>query len=1315
MTTVPAPLPRPDASPPPGPIGLQYRGLLDSSRTMLALDEAGCLELTGLRPEALIQNRDRAFADLIHPDDRELASRTIRARLRQRLPFAVRYRLRIVEGTDAWVLDQGRGEYDAAGRITGIYGLITNIDDFERQSNDVLSLQLAILDTNDEAIVGGTLSGTIMVWNQGAEHLFGYPRGEAIGQPISLIEPFDRADEIAETNRQIQAGQSVDRLVTERVARDGRRIPVALTLRPVRNATGQVMGVATLARDLTERHQMAAALAESETQYRQMMALLPVGVYLHDGERILFANQAFADLMHAARPEDLVGRLVMDLVYLDDQDIMAERIAGVLAGGPPTLPLEIIMVRLDNSHVEVESRGGPVRYQGQPAVQGVVVDITERQAERIARIESEGRFRALVENATDWLWETDAKLHFTYTSPTVLDVLHYAPELMLGRSLLDFLVPEERHRVRSTLLAQARGGGRVAGLTARFRASGDDEQVVVLETGATGEARGDGYFVGFRGVSRDVTERVQDQEKLAASERFQRQVLDTLPEGVFVVDAAGTEVNVNPAGRRLWQGTADGPATSRYRGWSADGRALRPEDWPLARALATRQAVPAEVLRIQCFDGSTRMVEATAVPLTDASGKVTGALSVMADISALHTAQRFVQRVVDTSPNLIYLYDLRQERLIYVNPRAATILGAPLDPQVEPSFNARLDPEDAAKLQSHRERQRASREGDELEVTFRLRHATGRWVLLRSRERIFSTTPEGEPWQIIGTASDITQQQEALDALLRSEAQLAEAEALAHLGSFEIDVAAGQAQLSAEACRLIERDARPAQLDPAQVAALVHPDDQVLLEAGRERLLTARERVEATLRLALPSGAIKHVSVIAYPVTNALGRVTRVVGAGLDVTQQREAEAAERAARTLAEALVAAAVALGRTRRPEELGQRVLENVTRLVPQANAASLLLVEYGVARVLAARGFPAGVAAAGEEMSVAEVPALHEMAEARRPVLRQDARAVRPTGHLEWSTRRGYLGAPILAGRRLLGFIQVFSDQVGAFGERDVDNLQALAGQAAIALDNVLLLGQLRSAAEVANDLAVESEHASQLQANFLARISHELRTPLTSMLAVMEMMTNPKYSSASRPDLLAGAQESARRMLAALNDLTAMDPNAAGRVGVALAAVPVGPALERAAGALRARAHAKGLSLEIDPLPEALPSAQADAAKLDRILGALVENAVQVSKTGGVRLQASLSDQFGEKRPYVVLTVRDTGPGFAPEQQSTLLQPSTQRLKRGGPDLSLSIARRLTELMGGTLLAESDGPGRGSAFSVCLPAWKGAPPEKPSTS
>src|SRR6516165_9116933 len=123
-------------------------------------------------------------------------------------------------------------------------------------ANDAVGIEAvlaAIVDSSDDAIIGKTLDGQIRTWNAGAERVFGYTAEEAIGRSITMLMPPDRLHEETTIVATLSRGERIDHYETVRVRKDGRRVHISLSVSPIRDATGTVVGAAKIARDVTLR------------------------------------------------------------------------------------------------------------------------------------------------------------------------------------------------------------------------------------------------------------------------------------------------------------------------------------------------------------------------------------------------------------------------------------------------------------------------------------------------------------------------------------------------------------------------------------------------------------------------------------------------------------------------------------------------------------------------------------------------------------------------------------------------------------------------------------------------------------------------------------------------------------------------------------------------------------------------------------------------------------------------------------------------------------------------------------------------------
>jgi len=156
-------------------------------------------------------------------------------------------------------------------------GFIRDISE-RKEAEKALLHHAALVESSDDAIIGKTLDGRVTSWNRGAEIVFGYSRKEMIGQPISRLIPPGRRDEEPEILKQIRQGKSVDHFETVRRCKNGRLIDISVTISPIRNPDGSIIGASKVARDITERKRLEKEILEiSEREQRR------IGQDLHDG------------------------------------------------------------------------------------------------------------------------------------------------------------------------------------------------------------------------------------------------------------------------------------------------------------------------------------------------------------------------------------------------------------------------------------------------------------------------------------------------------------------------------------------------------------------------------------------------------------------------------------------------------------------------------------------------------------------------------------------------------------------------------------------------------------------------------------------------------------------------------------------------------------------------------------------------------------------------------------------------------------------------------------------------------------------------
>jgi PAS domain S-box-containing protein len=234
--------------------------------------------------------------------------------------------------------------------------------------------------SSDDAIVGMTLNGIIQSWNIGAERVYGYAAEEVLGRSISLLCPPNRLDEVPAMLDRIARGEHVRNVETVQRRKSGDRIDVSLTISPVKEADGSVMGASAIARDVTERKRIEAALRESEARFRMMADTAPVMVWMAGPDtHITFVNKRWLEFTGRTLQEEIGDNWFTGIHPHDLERCRESYLAAFRSQQPFTM--EYRLRRLDGEYRWVVDTGIPLfESDGRSGGYiGTCMDLTERK------------------------------------------------------------------------------------------------------------------------------------------------------------------------------------------------------------------------------------------------------------------------------------------------------------------------------------------------------------------------------------------------------------------------------------------------------------------------------------------------------------------------------------------------------------------------------------------------------------------------------------------------------------------------------------------------------------------------------------------------------------------------------------------------------------------------------------------------------------------------------------------------------------------------------------------------------------------------
>ncbi|WP_246173447.1 PAS domain-containing hybrid sensor histidine kinase/response regulator [Limnoglobus roseus] len=461
------------------------------------------------------------------------------------------------DGTEYPIDDSAAPIRDETGSVSGAVLVFRDITERNHAEQERARLA-AIVESSNDAIVGKSLDGIVQTWNAGAERLFGYSPAEMVGNSIRILLPPERRHEEDVILSKIRRGERIEQFETVRVRKGGERVHVSVSISPIRDGHGEIVGASKTARDITESKRIAHALAESRRRSESALQAGEVGTYYWD----IPANQVSGDRNFVAifgvQPNEATALPVerfVAAIHADDRSRVEEEIARTLRDATPfrseyrvTGPAGDRWV-LARGAVERGASGDPVGWSG------VVVDVTDRKVAEAAVRASDERFRIVAQATNDAVWDWDMRTNGVWWNEGVVNLFGYRREQVGGDATwwYEHIHSDDRDRVVGGIHAVIDHGGSSWSDEYRFLKA-DGGYATVLDRGYG--IREDGKTVRVVGAMQDVTERRRAEERLRESEARFRSLFVSMDEGYCVIepvfDAADKPVDyryqlINPA------------------------------------------------------------------------------------------------------------------------------------------------------------------------------------------------------------------------------------------------------------------------------------------------------------------------------------------------------------------------------------------------------------------------------------------------------------------------------------------------------------------------------------------------------------------------------------------------------------------------------------------------------------------------------------------------------------------------------------------------------------------------------------------------
>ena len=630
-----------------------------------------------------------------------------------------------------------------------------------------------------------------------------------------------------------------------------------------------------------------------EVLYQQLIHHLPEAVYNCDKEgRILFYNQAAVNLWGRV-PE--VGKDLWcgswKLFKPDGVPLALEDCPMAIAfkEGRAIPDQEIIIQRPDGIQRYVLTHPSPLFDSSRKVIGAVniLIDITEQKKAAAEIVRAKSRLQAMLENTDDIIWSVDSEYKLLFCNSHFKRFVKQLTgrEIDLGDDINDF-VPDLYRDELFKLFERALGGERFSVELERTLAGRE----IIFEYFFNPIRNVQDEVTGISAFMRNITDRKKAEAGRINSHKEKETVLNRISDSVVSVDNEwrytflnDAAMSTHPLGRQETLGKVI---------WDVHPEMEGTVFWDkYHEAMLTRKAVSIESYYAPMDIWFSVRVYPSSDGLTIFYTDITERKKVE---EALRQSRIFVESVINASPDIIYIYDIEERENVYVNQGIQQNLGYTNDDirqmgsQVLPTL---MHPEDFEYyLQNTYPKYATAKDKEIIRHEFRMRDKNGEWHWFYSKESIFLRKPEGIPKQIFGITSNITEQKKAENLIRNSEAQLAEAQAVTKVGSWETDLLNLKVIWSKETYRIFGVDADIFHASHQGFLEFVHPEDRARVDAAFVGSLDKPGTNTIEHRILTPEGLLKFVEERWKIINDDQGLPVRALGTCQDVTERKKVE-----------------------------------------------------------------------------------------------------------------------------------------------------------------------------------------------------------------------------------------------------------------------------------------------------------------------------------------------------------------------------------------------------------------------------------------
>ncbi len=560
-------------------------------------------------------------------------------------------RILTANGELRWIRTKGKVIFDEQGNPLRMLGTMVDMTRQKEAEENTVRLA-AIVESSDDAIISKTLDGIIVSWNDGARRIFGYQADEMIGQHITRLIPADRLGEETEILTKLSSGTRVEHFVTQRLAKSGDLLDISLTISPIKNHKGMVIGASKIARDITFQKRAERLIAENEERLKIVIDASELGTWEIDLlSGVVVYSKRYLEIFGLDPHAHPNHKELLKLIHPDDLALRGEAFSNALLNG--SLNYEARLVRNDGSITWIEAKGKTFYDEQHRPVKmiGTCRDITGEKLSKQKIEESEKRFKTVADTAPVLIWMADANRQFNFFNKAWLNFTGRNPEQETGSGWITGIHPDDAGRF-SELYKKSFEARKEFNL--EYRLMRHDGEYRWVSNNGMPRFTAVGVFEGYIGASMDIHDRIIFEEKLKESETRFRSVANTAPVMIWMTNLEQEAIFLN----KNWTDFTGIPLQQGLKnGWI---KAVHPEDLPLTSAAFSEaysnRAPYNKELRLLRADGKYRWIQDHAVPRYDADGNFLGFIGSSVDIQEQKFAKMELEnRVQERTADLLEL------------------------------------------------------------------------------------------------------------------------------------------------------------------------------------------------------------------------------------------------------------------------------------------------------------------------------------------------------------------------------------------------------------------------------------------------------------------------------------------------------------------------------------------------------------------------------------------------------------------------------------------------------------------------------------